>query len=169
MSKLPFYLSYTDATIETTNETLFLIYIRVPTVIATRASYMVYLHVMWRAMPYNAMVGWLWVSCYLTLVKLQCPHIIHMRNLRNAEHRNLSVVKKEILIVQRIKGTIMYFSNLLNESFVHFFAYRKESYLSPDFHCTLISLHFVSHIHEVFHSAIQNYRINLTIIMCSLV
>jgi hypothetical protein len=29
MSNLPFYLSYTDATIETTNETLFLFYIRV--------------------------------------------------------------------------------------------------------------------------------------------
>jgi hypothetical protein len=47
MSNLRFYLSYTDATIETTNETLFLFYIRVAKcVIDTWVSYMEYLHVM---------------------------------------------------------------------------------------------------------------------------
>jgi hypothetical protein len=97
MSNWPIYLSYTDATIETTNETLFLIYSRVPTTITMWASCIVYLNLMWHAMSYNPMVGWLGVSCYLTLVKLQCPHIIHIKNLCNAEHRNFYFVKKKKL------------------------------------------------------------------------
>lgn len=46
MSNWPIYLSYTDATIETTNEALFWIYRRVPTVITMWASCIVYLHLM---------------------------------------------------------------------------------------------------------------------------